>query len=112
MEGFYAAYMTGRTGQSVLLFAIKDGRLTGVDVGGMRYDGHVDPKPDGSGFSCRVSYTIIPGTSLITGAGPVATPTDVTVTFDLPTNFGDGPIIGIQTPTGPLNAKFVKLRDF
>jgi hypothetical protein len=63
VEGLYAAYIAGRTGQSILLLAIKDGRLTGVDVGGMRYDGHVDPKPDGSGFSCRVSYTILPGVS-------------------------------------------------
>ncbi len=29
MEGFYAAYMTGRGGQSILLlFVVKDGRLT------------------------------------------------------------------------------------
>jgi len=41
MDGFYVAYLTGRGGNSVLLFAIKSSALVGVDGGGMKYDGHV-----------------------------------------------------------------------
>jgi hypothetical protein len=48
---------------------------------------------------------------LITGPGPVAIATPVSITFDLPQNFAEGPVIGIQTPFGPLNVKFAKIRD-
>jgi hypothetical protein len=112
MQGFFAAYMAGRAGTTIILFAVKDGRLIGVDMGGMKYDGQIQTKADGAGFSCRISYTILPGIALITGAGPMANPTEITLTFDLPLNFADGVIVGIETPTGPLNAKFTKLRDF
>jgi hypothetical protein len=112
MEGFFAGYLTGRAGMSVILFAVKDGRLIGVDMGGIKYDGQIRAKADGIGFSCRVSYTMLPGIPLITGAGPMATPTEITLNFDLPLNFAEGIVIGIETPTGPLNAKFTKLRDF
>jgi hypothetical protein len=112
MEGFFAAYLTGRSGMSVMLFAVKEGRMIGVDMGGMKYDGQIQAKADGTGFACRISYTILPGIALITGAGPMAKPTEITINFDLPLNFAEGPVIGIETPTGPLNAKFAKLRDF
>jgi hypothetical protein len=110
MDGFYVAYLTGKAGNSILLFAIKDHSLIGADVGGMKYDGRIDPKPEGAGFSCRVDYVVPPSTPLITGPGPVATPTPVSLNFDLPSNFSEGQVIGIQTPLGMLNAKFTKLR--
>jgi hypothetical protein len=112
MEGFFAGYLTGHSGTSIILFAVKDGRMIGVDMGGMKYDGQFQTKGDGTGFSCRISYTLLPGIPLITGPGPTANPTEITLTFDLPLNFAEGIIISIETPTGPLNAKFTKLRDF
>jgi hypothetical protein len=109
VDGFYAAYLTGHAGNSAVLLAISKETLIGVDMGGMKYDGHIERKE--GGFSCRVSYVVPTGIALITGPGPVASPTPVTISFDLPANFAEGPIIGIQTPFGPLNAKFTKLRD-
>ena len=111
MDGIYVGYIAGRAGNNVVLLMIRNERLVGADVGGMKYDGEVHPKGDGPGFSCRVSYTIPPGTPLITGPGPVGAPTDVTLNFDLPANFAEGPVVRIDTPMGPLNAKFSKLRD-
>jgi hypothetical protein len=111
MDGFYVGYITGRAGNSMVLLVIRNARLVGADVSGMKYDGEVHPKPDTQGFTCRVSYTILPGATLITGPGPVATPTDITLNFELPANFAEGPIVRIDTPMGPLNARFMKLRD-
>lgn len=38
MDGFYAAYLTGRGGNTVVLLAIKSNSIVGVDAGGMKYD--------------------------------------------------------------------------
>ncbi|MGH6790296.1 MAG: hypothetical protein ACRECC_11525 [Pseudolabrys sp.] len=111
MDGFYVAYLTGRGGNSVLLFAIKDGVLVGADVGGMKYDGRIKAVADGA-VSFHVEYTINPGTALITGFGSVASPTPVSLDFNAPANFAEGAVFNVQTPFGPINAKMSKLRDF
>lgn len=109
MDGFYAAYLTGREGHSQLMIAIRNMKLVGVDVGGIKYTGKLEPK-DG-GYRCEVHYTIPAGTALITGPGPVASAVPVDLIFDLPANFGEGPFVAISTPLGPLNASFKKLSD-
>jgi hypothetical protein len=111
MDGFYVAYLTGRGGTSILLFAIKSSTLVGVDVGGMKYDGRVEPAANGT-INFHVEYVVNPGTPLITGVGSVATATPVSLDFTVPANFAEGVIVSIQTPFGPLNAKLSKLRDF
>jgi hypothetical protein len=111
MDGFYAGYLTGRGGNSVVLLAIKSNSIVGVDAGGMKYDGSVEPAANG-GFTFHIRYTITPGTPLITGMGGVATPTPVSLDFTVPHDFDSGVIVTIQTPFGPINAKMTKLRDF
>ena len=111
MDGFYVAYLTGRGGNSVLLFALKSGALIGVDAGGMKYNGHVEQASNGN-HSFHIEYIISPGTPLITGVGGVASATPVALDFNLPANFANGVIVSIQTPFGPVNAKISKLRDF
>jgi hypothetical protein len=110
MDGFFVAYLTGRGGNSVMLFAIKSGKVIGVDIGGINYDGTIEATPNG-GYLFHVKYIIAPGTSLITGVGSVASPTPVSIDFNLPTNFAEGVIVSVQTPFGPVNAKISKLRD-
>jgi hypothetical protein len=110
MDGFYAGYLTGRGGNSVVLLAIKSNSIVGVDVGGLKYDGSVEAASDGR-FRFHIRYTIPPGTPLITGVGGVATPTPVSLEFIVPADFASGTVVNIQTPFGPVNAKFSKLRD-
>jgi hypothetical protein len=111
MDGFYAAYLSGRGGNTVILFAIKANKMTGVDGGGLKYDGNIEAAPNG-GFTMQIRYVVTPGTSLITGVGTVAAPTPVALDVNLPSNFADGVIVSVQTPFGPVNAKISKLRDF
>ena len=111
MDGFYAAYMTGRAGVSMALFVLMKGKLVGVDAGGMKYDGTFEAKSDGTGYRCSVVYIVPPGRTLITGGPILSEARRVPLQFDLPINFSEGAVIGIQTPLGPINAKFEKIRD-
>jgi hypothetical protein len=111
MDGFYVAFLTGRGGNTVLLFAVKSQTLVGVDAGGMKYDGRLEQNTNGA-FSFHIEYVVTPGTPLITGMGGVASATPVSLDFNAPANFADGIVVNIQTAFGPINAKISKLRDF
>jgi hypothetical protein len=112
MDGFYVAYLTGRAGTSLLLFAIRGADFIGVDVGGLKYDGKVALTEDGR-LKCTLVYVIPAGSpALITGASPPSADQRIPIEFFLPKDFSNGQTIGIVTPLGPVNAKFQKLRDW
>jgi hypothetical protein len=111
MNGIYVAYMTGRAGTSVLMLVISGGMIVGADVGGIQYDFAIKENPDGSGYHCSGVYVVPAGTILITGAPPAVGPQRIVMEFDLPKDFGAGPVVPIETPLGPVNARFQKLRD-
>jgi len=110
MDGFYAAYLTGKSGSSLLLFAIREGTFIGVDAGGLKYDGKVVSSDNG--IKCTVLYVIPPGSTLITGATSPTTEQRIPLEFTLPKDFWNGQVIAIATPLGPVNVKFQKLRDW
>jgi hypothetical protein len=109
-KALYVAYFTGVAGQSIGLFYIGDGMLVGVDVATMQYDGSYQTKRDGS-LEGVVEYVLPAGVALITGAPAAVAPTRVSVKLTLPADFADGRVITIETPLGPVNAKFEKVRD-
>jgi hypothetical protein len=109
-KALYVAYFTGVAGQSIGLFYIGDGLLVGVDVATMQYHGSYKTKRDGS-MEGVVEYVLPAGTSLITGAPAGVAPTRVSVKLTLPAGFDDGRVITIETPLGPVNAKFERVKD-
>jgi len=109
-RAIYAAYFTSFAGQSVGLFYIGDGALVGVDAGTMQYDGKYNVMPDGS-LEGTVEYVVPAGVTLITGAPSSSTATKLQLKLTLPAGFDDGRVITIQTPAGPVNAKFEKIRE-
>lgn len=111
MNGFYAAYFTGTAGNSMGLFVFKDGVITGVDVGGMHYDGTYAVDEERSVISGKITYVIQAGHSLITGIAAGEEPIRVDFPLEWPTGFADGRVLTISTPSGLVNAKFEKLRD-
>lgn len=111
MDGFYVAYMTGHAGTSMLMLVIQHGIIVGADIGGLAYDGTIRDKGDGSGFRCSVVYNVPPSTELITGAAQSAEFQRIPIQFDIPRDFASGQILQIETPLGPVNARFRKLRD-
>ena len=106
----YAAYLTGTAGQSIGLFYIGDGILAGIDVGTMKYDGAYTTNPDGS-LEGAIEYIIPAGGPLITGGTPSVSTARITVPLKLPVGFDDGRVITINTPLGPVNARFEKVKD-
>jgi hypothetical protein len=109
-KALYVAYFTGIAGQSIGLFYIGDGLLVGVDVATMQYNGSYKTKRDGT-LEGVVEYVLPAGVSLITGAPAGVAPTKVSTKLTLPADFADGRVITIETPLGPVNAKFEKIRD-
>jgi hypothetical protein len=109
-KALYVAYFTGVAGQSIGLFYIGDGVIAGIDIASMQYDGTYATAADGS-LDGTVDYVLPAGTALITGAPAVATPMRVAVRLNLPPDFDKGHTITIETPTGPINARFEKVKE-
>jgi hypothetical protein len=109
-KAIYVAYLTGVAGQSIGLFYIGDGVLAGVDVGTMQYDGVYTVTDDGS-LEGVLEYVVPAGVSLITGAPAGVAPARISLKLKLPASFADGRVVTVETPLGPVNAKFEKIKD-
>jgi len=109
VEGFYAVYYTGVAGFGHAVLVIKDGIVTGADVTGGVYDGKFKVS-DVGGVSIEVTLTVPAGTTLVTGQ-TLPTPYSQTIKAELSANFASGQPVPVQTPLGPVNAIFKKLRS-
>lgn len=109
MHGIYIAYFTGSVGNSIGIFYVADGQLVGADIGGVKYDGKFSIADDG--LHGTIEFTIPAGGTLITGHSGGSEPTRVEFPITLPPDFTSGSTISLQTPTGPVNARFEKIRD-
>jgi hypothetical protein len=105
----YIAYFTGSGGSSVALYYIGDGKILGVDVGAMKYDGTYRIEADGS-LEVTISYLIPKSALLVTGQSN-SQEQRISSQYKLPAEFWNGQIVRIETPLGALNARFEKLKD-
>ncbi len=106
----YVAFFTGIAGSSIGMFYIGDGLILGADAGGMKYDGTIEEKVDGA-LEGVVQFLVPAGTQLISGLkADQAQTLNVPVRF--PKGFDDGQrVTRIDTPAGPVNARFERLRE-
>ena len=109
MEGFYAMYYTGIAGVGHAVIVLKDGIVTGADVSGGVYNGKYVPN-DGN-YDFEVVLTVAAGSTLVTGQ-TLSEPLDQEITATLSDNFANGQTVSVQSPMGPVNVVFKKLRDF
>ncbi len=112
VDGFYAAYFSGAVGNSMALFAFRDGSITGVDVGGVHYDGTFAVDALRTRLVGSINYTVAPGQQIITGATAGSEPLRFNFPLELPIGFADGRVPGLPTPSGPINARFEKVRGW
>lgn len=110
IDGFYAAYLAGATGNSIAMFIFKDGTVVGADAGGGRYDGDYMATSDGKHIEAKVRFTLPIGNQSITGAAATMEPLAIEVPLRLPVEFSRNDVHRIETPIGPINAKFDKIR--
>jgi hypothetical protein len=111
MKGIYLAYLTGSLGNSMGIFYIADGTIAGADIGGLRYDGTFSLAPGREKLQGKVAFTIPAGTTLISGLAAGSEPVTVELPLSLPVDFASGAVVRIETPAGPVNARFERLRD-
>ena len=112
INGFYAIYYTGVTGSGLGVLAINNGIIVGADMVGGRYDGTYKQSAIAGDYDAKVRIVIPPGSSLVTGALAGPQPLYMDVVMTLPENLGGEQPIRIETPTGPVNVIFRKLRDY
>ena len=110
MDGIYAMYYTGRAGRGHALFSMKNGLISGADAVGGLLDGTYEEGEDGD-IDVFLKLKSIPGTGLVTGKLVQRDDLSQTIKVRLPHYFWSGDSIGIQTPTGPINAIFKRVRE-
>ena len=111
LDGFYALFYTGKVSSGFAVIVLKNGIVTGADVSGGLYDGEYTINADRRTVEGTMKLTTPPGVSLVTGA-PAS---EHTYTQEFPVSLLvdlSEQTVQIQTPTGPVNLKFKKIRDF
>jgi hypothetical protein len=109
--GIYAAYFTGASGNSLGIFLIKDGIIAGADIAGWKYDGSFSLSNDDRRIVGNIRFTIPPGEVSISGAIAGGEPLEMIVPISFPTDIRNDEFYRIETPAGPINARFDKIRD-
>lgn len=108
MEGFYAVYYTGVAGLGNAVLVFTDNIVSGADTTGGTYDGSYSVG-DNNEIEIEIIFTIPAGGLLVTGQS-FSEDYAQTITATLRSGFADGHSVLVQTPMGPVNAIFKKLR--
>ena len=109
MDGIYAIFFTGSEGSGHAVFVAKDGIVTGADVFGATLDGTFTPSGNKM-IDLDINLGIPAGVMLVTGYFNNDSATTHRITATLPANFSNGQPVAIDTPSGPINAIFRRLR--
>lgn len=110
VEGIYTAYLTGAAGQGMAMFVFKDGKIAGADIAGLTFSGDYEIKS--SQMVGKVSYRMPAGSVAITGASFEQGSDNIIVPISLPEKIDPNETYRVDTPIGPLNAKFLKNVSF
>ncbi|MEL7300896.1 MAG: hypothetical protein AAFM92_10975 [Pseudomonadota bacterium] len=110
VEGIYTAYLTGAAGQGMAMFVFKEGKIAGADIAGLTFAG--DYEVQDSQVIGEVRYQMPAGSVSITGAAFEQGSDNIVVPLSLPEAIDPNETYRVDTPIGPLNAKFVKNVSF
>jgi hypothetical protein len=112
MDGFFRIAYTGAAGSGFGVLVFRNGNIAGADVAGGTYDGTYTENPTTQVISLQVTLAVPAGISLVQTGVPLAAPIalPITVTLAPADTAGEKPIL-VQTPLGPVNVLFKKIRD-
>lgn len=111
IDGFYSAYFAGKSGNGFGMFVLWAGRVVGADPMGVSFDGDYTPKVDGTGYEGTIRILIPPGGTTVQGVMSGPDGVSYSIPLTLPRSFDAGSFIRFETPLGPVNVRFVKLRS-
>lgn len=110
MDGFYSAYFTGAHGSGFAVLVFRNGVIVGADPTGTSYDGVVEFNAAENSYDGTVLLRPAPHTILVIGAAVGPQPSPVAIPVRLPADFDNGQVVRVESPTGPINVTFQKLR--
>jgi hypothetical protein len=109
MDGIYIAYVSGQEGYSAILFVLRNHRITGADVGGLKYQGEFQTHEDK--LVGKLVVELSPGEQLITGFQAGAKAMSYSVPFEIEfKEIGTG-FIRISSPLGDVTASIQKIQE-
>ncbi len=110
INGFYAGYFRAIAGEGYAMFIFHDGRIAGVDIGGVLFDGTYEVTTDGA-VSGKLGIKVPPGIPLIFG---IKSPrSGLNYTIKLKTNIEEikHRKFSVYTPLGPVTVRLVRTGD-
>jgi hypothetical protein len=109
LNGFYAAYLSGKAAQAFAMLIIRNGKIVGAGAFGEVFDGQYEDAGEGI-LSVTVLTKSPPNMAAIQGGTTVPDGETDELTFKLPHNFSSQDHLRIETRRGPINVKLVRLR--
>jgi hypothetical protein len=88
------------------MFVFKDGKISGADMSGLTFSGTF--KSSNGRIVGSISYTMPAGSVSITGTNFEKASGKLDVPIDFPETLDPSETYRVNTPIGPVNAKFIK----
>jgi len=111
VEGIYRVTFTGMKGSGFGVLLLKGGAIAGADVVGATFDGSYVERPNNQGVVVQVTMRFPAGATPVQTGIPLTQPVSVPVDATLPNDLGNGNAVRVETPLGPVNVVFAKIRD-
>lgn len=113
MEGFYRIAYTGAAGSGFGILVFNSGKIAGADVAGGIYNGTYTEDGPTNQINYQVMMQIPAGVAPVQSGIPLAAPIAFPIQGVLqPSDVESGQPRLLQTPIGPVNVVFSKIRDF
>ena len=108
MSALYAMNYVGQTGTGGGAVYVGNGKIVGIDVGNLRYNGNYTEH--GGRLKGTITLSAPTGGTLVTGA-QLPAGSKLSLTLDWPTNFSDGKPQPIAIEGRPVHVTFEKIGD-
>jgi hypothetical protein len=111
VEGFYTLYLTSAAGNGLGMIALNKGIISGADVAGALFDGSYEWDSTNNILKNQIKVIIPPNSQLLQGGTTGQEGLTYNVNFSVSFAQKDIPYFRIDTPTGAVNVKMVKIRN-
>jgi hypothetical protein len=112
IDGFFRIAFTGTAGSGLGILVLRSGSIVGADVGGVIYDGSYAENSATGEININVSMAAPAGTTPVQTGVPLTAPINVPITATVaPANLNSEKPFLLQSPLGPVNVVFRKIRD-
>jgi hypothetical protein len=113
MDGFFRIAFTGTAGSGFGMLAFHGGLIVGADVAGAMFDGSYTDNSATQALDFQVTMSALAGFVPVQTGIALTEPTSMPISGSIPIeNITTETPTLLQTPLGPVNVVFTRLRDF